>query len=160
MVGPEGDAGIIPRFCNDLVVRGTSNNDERVRFSCCFLPHTTHIHFVVVQFQMNWHTRPSSGCPIDSYSSLVLILCIPLGQTRAKTLHWTLESLTLLNVNGPVFIVIGYFYLVNYFPTVYVLKKNDSVPDLTEFCPLLHQIDHARTKSAKYNYTLTKQYCC
>jgi len=30
MIGPESDAGIIPRFCNDLISQSNSSNDARV----------------------------------------------------------------------------------------------------------------------------------
>jgi len=41
MIGPEGDSGIIPRFCQDLVVQGNCNTDSRVWCSCieCFTMH-------------------------------------------------------------------------------------------------------------------------
>jgi len=34
MIGPEGNAGIIPRFCQDLVIQVNSNADARVWFLC------------------------------------------------------------------------------------------------------------------------------
>jgi len=33
MIGPEGDAGIIPRFCNDLISQCYSSSDARVWYT-------------------------------------------------------------------------------------------------------------------------------
>jgi len=35
MIGPEGDAGIIPRFCRDLIAQINGSNDVCVGRSVC-----------------------------------------------------------------------------------------------------------------------------
>jgi len=51
MIGPEGDVGVIPRFCRDLISQG--NSDARVRLTrvMCLIAHTR--SDVCVQFKID-----------------------------------------------------------------------------------------------------------
>ena len=53
MIGPEGDVGVIPRFCRDLISQGNDNSDARVRLTrvMCLIAHTR--SDVCVQFKID-----------------------------------------------------------------------------------------------------------
>jgi len=64
MIGPEGNAGIIPRFCEDLVIQVMNNSaDARVWFTCIVYDASIYYHL----FHRTVQTRTCAMCMITQY---------------------------------------------------------------------------------------------